>query len=409
MSDVIPFRALRPQKSLAQAVASLPYDVMSLEEAKKMVENNPLSFLHVERSEVDLSDSTEGNPYEIAVHNLKTMMNEGTLFQDEKACFYVYRQKMRDHEQYGIVGGVSVAEYEGGRIKKHEMTKADKEKDRTDHVSAVNAHTGPVFVAYKSVPDIDRIVQKIAAGLPEYDFVSDDGILHTVWIVREDEDIHALVGHFAGVDNLYIADGHHRAAAAAAVARMRKDQNPAHQGNEGYNYMLAVLFPDNQLRIMEYNRIVKDLNGRNEEEFINQIGQKFNVHPIFNEKLPRKFHDFDMYLNGRWFRVVPKEGTYDTHDPIRHLDVYILQENLLDPILGIQNPRTDARIDYVGGIRGMEMLQNLVDTGEYAVAFSLFPTTMEQLFAVADAGLIMPPKSTWFEPKLRSGIFVHLL
>jgi uncharacterized protein (DUF1015 family) len=314
---------------------------------------------------------------------------------------------MGNHVQNGIVAGVSAAEYDSGRIKKHEMTKADKEKDRTDHVSAVNAQTGPVFIAYKAVAAIDRIVEKVVAGPPEYDFVSADGILHTAWVIAADEDIETLKALFAGVDSLYIADGHHRAAAGAAVARMRKAANPAHRGDEDYNYILAVLFPDSQLRIMEYNRVVKDLHGLDEAAFLKRVEEQFNVISLSAEKLPRKLHDFDMYLKDRWYRVTPKAGTYDAVDPVRHLDVYILQENLLDPILGIKNPRTDQRIEYVGGVRGIEELERLVNSGDYAVAFSLFPTTMEQLFTVADAGLIMPPKSTWFEPKLRSGLFVH--
>jgi uncharacterized protein (DUF1015 family) len=408
MSVVVPFRAMRPQKKLAQVVASLPYDVMSLEEAKAMAQNNPLSFLHVERSEIDLPAEGDGSPYPLAARNLQKMISDGVLFQDEKPCFYVYRQKMGSHEQYGIVAGISVAEYEAGRIKKHELTKADKEKDRTDHVSTVNAHTGPVFVAYKSMADIDKIVAKVVAGPREYDFVSDDGILHTAWVIAEDEDIDTLISLFAGVENLYIADGHHRAAAAAAVARMKTQKNPTHQGNENYNFMLAVLFPDNQLRIMEYNRVVKDLHGLDEAAFLKRVEKKFNIISLSSEKLPRKLHDFDMYLRDRWYRIAPKKGTFDADDPVRHLDVYILQKNLLAPILGIKNPRTDRRIDYVGGVRGAAELERLVHSGDYAVAFSLFPTTMEQLFAVADAGLIMPPKSTWFEPKLRSGLFVHM-
>jgi len=407
MSVVVPFRALRLQKKMAKAVASLPYDVMSLVEAKVLAENNPSSFLHVERSEIDLPTGSDGSPYPLAVRNMQKMTDDGILFQDEKPCFYVYRQRMGNHVQSGIVAGISAAEYESGRIKKHEMTKADKEKDRTDHVAAVNAQTGPVFIAYKSVADIDRIVNKVVAGPPEYDFVSEDGILHTAWVISADEDIEALKALFAGVDNLYIADGHHRAAAGAAVARMRKQADPAHRGDEEYNFILAVLFPDSQLRIMEYNRIVKDLHGLDEAAFLKRIEEKFNVISLSFEKLPRKLHDFDMYLKDHWYRVTPKPGTYDDVDPIKHLDVYILQENLLEPILGIRNPRTDHRIEYVGGVRGIEELERLVNSGDYAVAFSLFPTTMEQLFAVADAGLIMPPKSTWFEPKLRSGLFVH--
>ncbi|MBN1663083.1 MAG: DUF1015 domain-containing protein [Deltaproteobacteria bacterium] len=409
MSAVVPFRALRPQKDLVKAVASLPYDVLSLEEAKMIAGGNPLSFLHVEKSEIDLPSASDENPHDVAVRNLKNMMNDSTLFQEEKDCFYIYRQKMQDREQYGVVGCVSCAEYESGRIKKHEMTTADKEKDRTDHVGAVNAQTGPVFLTYKALTSVDRIVAQVAAGDAEYDFVSDDGIMHTVWVIRNEAHINALTARFADVENLYIADGHHRAAAAAAVARIRRGSNPAHTGDEAYNYMLAVLFPDNQLHIMEYNRVVKDLHGLSDEAFLSRIGRQFQVSRLDRERLPRGFHDVDMYLSGQWYRLRPNEGSFDDGDLIGRLDVNILLSNLLQPILGIQNPRTDQRIAYVGGARGTAELEKLVDSGAYAVAFALFPTSMEQLIAVADAGMIMPPKSTWFEPKLRSGIFVHLL
>lgn len=407
MADVVPFRALRPKRKFVQAVASLPYDVMDLDEAKKIADANPLSFLHVERSEVDVK--TDESPYPIACNNLQKMIHDGILLQDSTQCFYIYRQKMGRHEQCGIAACISVAEYESGIIKKHEMTTAEKEKDRINHVLAVNAQTGPVFVAYRASDEIDRIVARLTAGHPEYDFVADDGILHSAWLVDQNADISAMAASFSKVKNLYIADGHHRAAAAAAVGKIKKEENPNHTGAESYNHILAVLFPDNQVRIMEYNRAVKDLNGLTEEEFIMRIGNSFNVITLENEKLPRRLHDFDMYLGGRWYRIIPKEGTYDPHNPIGHLDVSILQENLLGPVLGIDNPRTNKRIEYIGGIRGMAALEDGVNSGKYAVAFSLFPTTMDQLFAVADAGLIMPPKSTWFEPKLRSGVFVHLL
>ncbi|HVO67972.1 MAG TPA: DUF1015 family protein [Syntrophales bacterium] len=412
MSIVLPFRALRPRKKFVKAVASYPYDVLSEEEAKNIVRDNSLSFLRVEKSEVDMPGpytAHDNRIYEIAGENLHRMIQEKTLYQDKTPCFYIYRQKMNSHEQYGIVARVGLAEYESGRIKKHELTTVDKEIDRIKHILTINAQTGPVFLTYPPQEVIDGMVNKIIKSDPEYDFVADDGISHTVWVIKNEKDIAAIKGSFAKVDTLYIADGHHRAAAAAAVRRMRRAQNPASREDEAYNFVMAVLFPYNQLKILGYNRVVRDLNGLNEIEFLRMVGEQFFISDNFAEKSPGQYHEIGMYLRGRWFKIEPKDGSYEKDDPVNVLDVSILQDNLLKPVLGIQNPRTDGRIEYIGGIRGVKELEKLVDSNEFAVAFSLYPTNMEQLMAVSDTGKIMPPKSTWFEPKLRSGIFVHLL
>ena len=412
MSTVLPFRALRPRKKFIRSVASYPYDVVSLEEAMEIVKDNPLNFLHVEKSEIDLPShlSTDSDlMYEIAKSNLDRLIKEGILFQDKKPCFYIYRQKIGLHEQYGIVARISLAEYESGLIKKHELTKADKELDRTRHILTINANTGPVFIAYRAQNTIDRLVEKMVESKPEYDFVADDRISHTVWVIRNKKNIAAVTSSFAKIDTLYIADGHHRAAAAAAVRKLKKEQNLGGSGDEAYNYAMAVLFPDNQLRIMGYNRAVRDLNGLNEVEFLHKVSEQFLVSENFVEKSPGRHHEIGVYLQGKWYKIEPKEGSYDKDDAVSVLDVSILQDNLLKPVLGIQNPRTDGRIEYIGGIRGVKALERLVDSSKFAVAFSLYPTTMEQLMAVSKAGKVMPPKSTWFEPKLRSGIFVHLL
>jgi uncharacterized protein (DUF1015 family) len=412
MSIVLPFKALRPQKQFVEAVAACPYDVVTEEEAKNIVRDNPLSFLHVEKSEVDmpgLYNAHDDRIYEIARENLHRLIREKILFQDETPYFYIYRQKMNSHEQYGIVARVDLAEYESGRIKKHELTTVDKEIDRIKHVLTVNAHTGPVFLTYPSQEFIDSLVKKMVKGDPTYDFTADDGISHTVWVIKNEKDIAAITSSFAKVDTLYIADGHHRAAAAAAVRRMKRAQNPASREDETYNFVMAVLFPHNQLKIMGYNRVVRDLNGLNEPEFLGKVGEQFIVSENFMEKSPGRYHEIGIYLRGRWYKIEPKDVSYDKNDPVSVLDVSILQDNLLKPVLGIQNPRTDGRIEYIGGIRGVKELERLVDSSEFAVAFSLYPTTVEQLMTVSKAGKVMPPKSTWFEPKLRSGIFVHLL
>ena len=412
MSIVIPFKALRPHRQFVKAVASYPYDVVSVKEAREIVKDNPLNFLHVEKSEIDLQSSIDANDerqYEIAKSNLDKLKERNILFQEKKNCFYIYRQIAGSHAQYGIVAAISLAEYESGEIKKHELTKADKELDRIRHVMAVDAQTGPVFVTYRAQDSIDRMVKKMVGSEPEYDFVSDDGISHTVWVISVERDIAVLKKAFTEVHTLYIADGHHRAAAAAAVRRLKRETNPGGGRNEPYEYVMAVLFPHNQLKIMSYNRAVKDLNGLDEAEFLRRVRGEFLVSDKFAEKSPAQCHEIGMYLGGRWYKLNAKDNSYDKDDPIKILDVSILQENLLKPVLGIQNPRTDERIEYIGGIRGVQELERLVDSDEFAAAFSLYPTSMEQLMAVSDAGKIMPPKSTWFEPKLRSGIFIHLL
>jgi len=413
MSTILPFQALRPQKRFVRAVASCPYDVLNNEEAREIVKDNPISFLHVEKSEIDLPPDADANvehAHEIAKLNLEKLKRDGILSQEKTPCLYIYRQKSGSHEQNGIVAAVSLAEYESNHIKKHELTKADKELDRTCHVLTVNAHTGPVFMTYRAQNNIDMLVKKIIAeGDPEYDFIADDGISHTVWVISDGKDIESIKNLFAKIDTLYIADGHHRAAAAAAVRRLKMEQSQESRGDESYNYVMAVLFPHDQLQIMGYHRVVKDLYGLDDPTFIRKINEHFFVSENFMQKSPGQFHEIGMYLRGKWYKLTAKDGSYDKDDPFRVLDVSILQENVLGPVLGIQNPRTDKRIDYVGGARGMKELERLVDSGEFTVAFSLYPTSIEQVMAVSDTNKIMPPKSTWFEPKLRSGIFVHLL
>jgi uncharacterized protein (DUF1015 family) len=410
MALVVPLRIMRPQETFVSAVAAPPYDVLSRDEALKMAAGNPLSFLHVEKSEIDLPpgiDMADDRVFQTARDNLQRLMDQGVLIQEESPCFFVYSQQMGDYVQYGITAGISIAEYEAGRIKKHEQTRPDKEMERTRHIAAVNAHTGLVFLIYRSQPAIDAKVANAVRERPIYDFTADDGIIHRVWALEKDQDIDFLIEAFAGVDTLYIADGHHRAAAAAAVCRMKKQQNRADRGDEPYHFIMATLFPDNQLRILDYNRVVRHLNGLTQDEFLNKIKIKFHITPDFTQRKPTVMHTFGMYLNGHWFRLEAKRDILDCNDPMRLFDVAILQDHLLEPLLGIHDPRTDHGIDFVGGGRGMDELEERVGSGDYAVAFSLYPTTPTQLMDVADAGLIMPPKSTWFEPKLRSGIFVH--
>jgi uncharacterized protein (DUF1015 family) len=412
MSIIIPFKAVRPPKELVRDVASYPYDIIDTEEARIITENNPRSFLHVVKSEIDLPphvDIHDERVYRKAKENFYNFLHDGTLFQERKPCFYIYRQQMGDHRQYGIVGCASVDEYISGRIKKHELTRPDKQADRTQHITTVNAQTGPVFLAYRRRESLDVIVQEIADGVPEYDFTADDGISHTAWVVSDENTIDIIQKEFLAIDALYIADGHHRAASAAAVAQIRRAENPDYSGHEEFNYMMAVIFPGNQLKVLAYNRVVKDLNTLSEADFMDNVKEKFVVNGNFMNKVPEQLHDFGMYIKGSWYQLKAKEDTYKDRDVIGALDVSIIQDHLLGPILGIGDVRTDERIMFVGGIRGVKELERLVDSGECAVAFSLYPTTLTQLADVADAGELMPPKSTWFEPKLRSGIFVHLL
>jgi uncharacterized protein (DUF1015 family) len=412
MSLVIPFRALRPSKSIASQVAAPPYDVMNREEAKRFVRSNPLSFLHVEKSEIDVPDAKDVDDQRIfdrAKANLQGLIDKGALRREKTAAFYLYRQRVGDHSQTGIVAGVSIAEYDAGRIRRHELTRADKEKERTRHIDTVGAQTGPVFLTYRGRGAIDRLTARVTAMSPEYDFTAGGGVVHTVWVLSDPAEIRAVVEEFAQVDSLYIADGHHRAVAAATVARIRKDRNPGDRGDEGYHILMAVLFPREQVRIMDYNRAIRDLNGHTAKAFLAQVSQNFLISEDYREKSPERRHEFGMYLDGTWRHLTARKEILRDDDPIAGLDVSLLQEHLLGPILGVRDPRTDSRISFIGGIRGMVELENLVDRGDCVVAFSLYPPTVEEMMAVADAGKVMPPKSTWFEPKLLSGLFVHLL
>jgi uncharacterized protein (DUF1015 family) len=385
---------------------------MTREEGQRAVLGNPLSFMHVEKSEIDVPDGTKSDDsiiYQTAKRNFIDMRTKGILLQDESPCFYIYRQRMGSQIQTGIVGLMSASEYDAGKIKKHELTRKDKEEDRIRHVDTVNAQTGPVFISYRERQNMNKIVDKITAGKPEYDFIAEDGVKHTVWVVADAGQIEEIKKEFSEVDALYIADGHHRAAAATTIARNRRGQNKYADATNEYESVLAVFFPHTQLKVMDYNRAVKDLNGLTPEKFIEKISSCFTVSKNFTARSPQHLHDFGMYLSGEWYKITIKKGMYDENDPVASLDAAILQEHLLDPVLGIKDPRVDDRIKFIGGIRGMDELEKLVNKDGFAVAFSLYPTTMEQIIKVADAGEIMPPKSTWFEPKLRSGIFTHKL
>jgi len=412
MAFIKPFRALRPPKELAEKVAALPYDVMSVEEARRMAAGNPASFLHVSRPEIDLP--AEIDPHDEPVYvqgkeNLAEFIRRGILVQDERECFYVYRQRMGEITQTGLVVCTGVDDYQSGVIKKHELTRADKEDDRVKHIDYLDANDEPVFYLSRSSAEIEAIIADIAAAPPEYDFTTDDGVSHTLWIVADRTQIDRLIALFAAVPRLYVADGHHRSAAAGRVRELRREKNPEHTGREEYNTFLTVIFPESQLNIMPYNRAVKDLNGQSPAEFTARIEESFKVLPSPVPVVPCERHQFGMYLNGHWYQLHARDAIVDETDTVGRLDVSILQSRLLEPALGIGNPRTDKRIHFVGGIRGNEELVKLVDSGEYAVAFSLYPTSIGELIELADQDRIMPPKSTWFEPKLRSGLFVHLL
>ena len=410
MSQLKPFRAHRPRPELAARVAAVPYDVVNTQEAAELAQGNPHSFLHVGRPEIDLPPGTDTHADEVyakGVSNLQAMIERGTLFHENTPCLYVYQQRMGDHVQAGLVGLCSVEEYETGRIKRHEFTRPDKEDDRTRHVTEQAANAEPVFLTYKAVPYIDHIVNDIRKQIPVYDVVTPDGIGHTVWVVSGETVVYELVNLFNGVPALYIADGHHRTAAAIRYGKARRAAaGGAGTGDEPYESFMAVVFPHDQLKIMDYNRVVKDLNGHSPEAFLAKVREKFDVAGAAHRN-PQAPTTFGMYLGGTWYELKAKPGTFPASDPVRGLDVSILQENLLAPILGIDDPRTDTRIDFVGGIRGMDELERRVKEG-CAVAFSVYPTSLTQLMTVADAGEVMPPKSTWFEPKLRSGLLVRM-
>jgi uncharacterized protein (DUF1015 family) len=409
MSQIKPFQAFRPRPDLAAAVASVPYDVINTREARQLAEGNPHSFLHVGRPEINLPEGVDEHSDEVyaaGVSALKKFITEGTLVQENKPCLYVYQQRMGDHVQAGLVCLCSVKEYETDLIKKHEFTRPDKEDDRTRHITEQDANAEPVFLAYRAVPYIDALVDQVRKGRPVYDVTTPDGIGHTVWIIAEESLILAICHLFDGVPALYIADGHHRTAAAIRYAQARRAATANPTGEESFEHFMAVVFPHSQLQILDYNRVVKDLNGLSAEAFLAKVGEQFEVGPN-PTRSPKAPHAFGMFLGGRWYTLTAKPGTFPAADPVRSLDVSILQENLLTPILGIRDVRTDTRIDFVGGIRGMDELEKRVKEGA-AVAFAMFPTSLVELMDVSDAGQIMPPKSTWFEPKLRSGLLVRV-
>ena len=413
MAIIKPFRAVRPVPELAERVAALPYDVMSSDEAREMVADNPYSFLHVDKAEIDLDPSIDlydSQVYEKARENLQGMISKGILREDDEPTLYIYRQVMGERAQTGIVACASIDDYLNDVIKKHELTRADKERDRTRHVDYCDANTGPIFLTYPASVEINSIVARWVQQKPIYNFTAEDGIGHMVWIIQDADDVQELVSLFAGINCLYIADGHHRSASAARVGQMRRQANPDYSGEEEFNFFLAVIFPDQDLHIMDYNRVVQDLNGLSGSEFMDRLAESFSIrtHTGTEPYRPIHKHQFGMYWAGQWYVLEAREGSFKAEDPVDRLDVSILQNNVLGPILGIVDPRTDKRIDFIGGIRGLKELERRVNEG-MEVAFSMYPTTIQDLMDIADAGLIMPPKSTWFEPKLRSGLFIHKL
>lgn len=414
MAVIRPFRGIRPPKNLVEKVVSRPYDVLSSAEARAEAEGNEMSLYHIIRPEIDFPEGTDEHlpkVYEKAAENFRLFQEKGWLVQDDKPCYYVYAQTMNGKTQYGLVVGAWVEDYVNGVIKKHELTRRDKEEDRMKHIRATNANIGPVFLAYPDDAVLDALVAKYTARQPEYDFVApDDGFGHTFWVVDNDDDIAAITRQFAQMSALYIADGHHRSAAAALVGLEKARQNPNHTGDEEYNYFMAVCFPADQLTIIDYNRVVKDLNGLDAAAFLQAVEKNFEVKDMgADEYRPTCLHNFSLYLEGKWYSLTARPGTYDDNDPIGVLDVTISSNLILDEILGIKDLRSDKRIDFVGGIRGLGELKKRVDSGEMKMALALYPVSMKQLMDIADTGNIMPPKTTWFEPKLRSGVVVHKL
>ena len=410
MAIVRPFKGFRPLPKYAAQVAARPYDVLSSEEARREALSNPLSFLHVSKPEIDLA--LDVHPYDERVYqkgkdNLQKLIADGVISEDTSPCFYLYALTFGNHRQVGIVACASVEEYLQSKIKKHELTRKDKEDDRAKHVKITAAHSGPVFLAYREQAFLDSLVASVCLTPPENDFVTDDGVRHQVWIVNDEEAIVQIANAFGDVESLYIADGHHRAAAAARVASELKDSNPNHTGSESYNYFLAVLFPQNQLRIMDYNRVLCDLNDLTEQEFTQEVLKVFTFEKAPGDTKPSKKGELKMMLAGNWYDLVIRPELVAHLDLIERLDVSLLQNCFLKPILGIDDPRTSKRIDFIGGIRGLNEIERRVKSSEMAVGFALYPTSMDELLAVADAGMIMPPKSTWFEPKLRDGLVIH--
>ena len=413
MAKVKPFRGLRPPKAFVEQVASKPYDVLSSEEARAEAEGNEKSLYHIIKPEIDFEPGTgehEQKVYDRAVENFQKFQREGWLVKDEKEQYCLYAQTMDGRTQYGLVVGASVDDYLTGKIKKHELTRKEKEVDRMHHIEINNANIEPVFLSFPTNEVLEQVIADTAQTAPEYDFVSEDGIGHTLWCIADDKVVNTITDAFGKIPYLYIADGHHRTAAAAHVGEAKAKADANHTGAEEYNYLLAVCFPESHLKVMDYNRVVKDLNGLSDEEFLQKVALHFEIEEKGEEIYkPAKLHNFALYLSGKWYSLTAKEGTYDDTDPIGVLDVKISSDYILRDILNIQDLRTDKRIDFVGGIRGLGELKNRVDSGEMRMALALYPVTMRQIIDIADSGNIMPPKATWFEPKLRSGLIIHQL
>ena len=411
MATFKPFKALRPKPEFAKDIASRPYDVLNAAEAKDEAKGNNLSFLRVIKPEIELPeeiDPYDQKVYDRGLENLKKLTSKGYLIKEQKASYYVYRLTMEGREQTGIVGCCDYQEYYDGRIKKHELTRTAKENDRVRHVETQKANAEPVFFSYRGVQNINLLSQKIVTFEPVYNFVAEDEIKHELWIVKDDKDISLIEFEFNAVPDLYVADGHHRTAAAARVGQKKKDHNPDHNGTEEYNFFMAVLFSDDQLKIYDYNRVIQDLNGKSPLDFISELEETFYITKLLEASPPNEKGLFSMYLENQWYSLKPKDRIF-TENPKANLDVTFLSEKILSPILGIEDLRKDTRIDFVGGIRGLNELERRVDSKEMKVAFALFPVSMDELISIADAGEIMPPKTTWFEPKLRSGLFIHEL
>ncbi len=408
------FNGIRPKPEMADKVAALPYDVMNSDEAREMVKDKPYSFIHVDKAEVDLDKDIniyDEKVYLKARENLDKLISDDVCRQDSVPCFYIYRQIMNGRSQTGLVGCASIDDYNNNIIRKHELTRADKEADRINHVDYCDANTGPIFLAYRENNTVANIIGDWQnSHEPVYDFVTEDGIANTVWVIDCPETNKKITDEFAKIDYLYIADGHHRCASAVKVGAKRRKENPDYDGTEEFNFFLSVAFPANELEIMDYNRVMKDLNGYSKEEFIKKTEEKFTVEEYKGEGQykPESKHTFGMYLDGKWYKLTAKDGTFDENDPVARLDVSILQNNLITPVFNIEDPRTDKRIDFVGGIRGLGELERRANS-DMVIAFSMYPTSLDDLMAIADAGEIMPPKSTWFEPKLLSGLFIHKL
>jgi len=410
MTLIRPLKGLRPTPEHAADVVAPPYDVLNTAEARARADGRPYSFLHISKPEIDLPEDTDPHDdsvYRKGAENLHKLVREGILVRDDAEYYYVYRLVMGEHEQTGLVAVASVKDYDSNRIRKHEFTRPDKEDDRVRQIDALNAQTGPVFLTYRHQPQVDMIVEAVQQAAPEYDLTADDGVRHTLWVIRDRGQVDALTGLFDRMDCLYIADGHHRSAAASRVAAMRKQQGGGQDAS--YNYFLSVIFPDNQMKILDYNRVIRDLNGLSVQDFLASLNGAFHVQEESMAVKPEKSGQFGMYLDGKWYRLDIHPQLVPESDPVARLDVSLLAGHLIQPILGISDPRRDQRIDFVGGIRGLQELERRVNSGEMKVAFSLFATSLDDLMAVADAGEVMPPKSTWFEPKLADGLVSHVL